>query len=255
MAKSSGRVPRLYIDAPLAEGACVPLSADHVHYLGTVLRLESGSAVYVFNTAAGEWSGVFSPSTKRSGTLQITHQRHPPAPPQALTLLFAPIKRARTEIIVEKATEMGCAAIRPVITDYTQHERFNLERLASISIEAAEQCELRSIPTLTPAAPLDQALDALAPETRLVFCDETLEGADPVATLQSLPKSDPPPPCAILIGPEGGFSPDERARLRARTAPTVILSLGPRILRADTAAVAALTLISAQLGDWRTQRT
>jgi 16S rRNA (uracil1498-N3)-methyltransferase len=254
-------VPRLHLEANLAAGAELPLDADQARYLVQVLRLRSGDEARVFNARDGEWSAALAEAGKKRFVLSVREQRRPPEPPKVdLHLLFAPVKRARTDFIVEKATELGVTAIRPVITRRTVAERVRVDRLKLIAREAAEQSERLDLPQVSDAADLDDVLDAW-PEReglrRLLFLDEAAGGegspwrqaegdAPPaLAALQSEARG----PWAVLIGPEGGFAPEERARLR-REAFVTAASLGPRILRADTAAIAALTLWQATLGDW-----
>ncbi len=235
-----GAKVRLYVDQPLGQGQSVPLSRDQAHYLFGVMRLTTGDAVLLFNGEAGEWRAEVAEAGKRGGTLTCTEQTAPQRNPPDLWLLFAPIKKARTDFIVEKATELGAARIIPVQTEFTNAERIRRDRLQAHAIEAAEQCGGTYVPPVEDIRKLSDVLDTWSDDRQLIFCDEALAG-DTGATL-------PAAPAAILIGPEGGFSEPERARLRSM-ATTV--SLGPRILRADTAAVAALTLWQVAEGDWR----
>lgn len=232
---------RLYVDHPLGQGQSVPLSRDQAHYLFGVMRLGVGDAVKLFNGEAGEWRAEVVEAGKRGGVLSCTHQTAPQMMPPDLWLLFAPIKKARTDFIVEKATELGAARILPVQTDFTNAERIRRDRLQAHAVEAAEQCGGTFVPPVEEIRKLGQVLDDWPEDRQLMFCDETTAGESAVFP-------DKAGPWAIVIGPEGGFSEAERTRLRAM-AHTV--SLGPRILRADTAAVAALTLWQNALGDWR----
>jgi 16S rRNA (uracil1498-N3)-methyltransferase len=234
---------RLFLDHPLAEGQTVPLGRDQAHYLTGVMRLGPGAPVAVFDGRSGEYLAHLDEAGKRSATLVIGRKSAPLRPPQDLWLLFAPIKKARTDFIVEKAAEMGAARICPVQTDFTNSERVRRDRLQAHAVEAAEQCGGTFVPGVDDLRPLARVLDDWPEERRLMFCDEALAG--PVSALPAEPG-----PWAILIGPEGGFSPAERARLHAHPAAHAV-SLGPRILRADTAAVAAMALWQAALGDWR----
>lgn len=239
------RAPRLYVRVPLSAGATVPLDRAQVHYLGTVLRLTSGERVLIFNGRDGEWSATLQ-MLKRTATLVAEARTRPQPVPADLHYLFAPLKAARLDYMVQKAVEMGVSALQPVITRHGQVTRINAERMLANAIEAAEQCGLLSLPEIKPLAALTDVLAAWEPERRLVFCDEDAEVKSPAAALAGLPAV----PLALLIGPEGGFSAEERAILLKR--PHVVrLSLGPRILRADTAAVAALAVIQAVVGDWR----
>ena len=215
----------------------MPLDRAQANYLFAVMRLEPGAVVSLINGRDGEWDATVAQGSKRGGTLVCGARTKALQPPPDLWLMFAPIKKARTDFIVEKAVEMGAARIVPVQTDFT-NERARIDKLRAHAVEAAEQCGGTYVPEVADVTPLARALDALG-DRRLMFCDEALEhGALP----------DLPGPWAILIGPEGGFSDSERAMLRARGHA---VSLGPRILRADTAAVAALTLWQVTLGDWR----
>lgn len=236
---------RLYVEQPLGAGQPVSLSQDAAHYLIGVMRQGTGGAVALFNGHDGEWRATIVRAAKRACELLCDAQTAPQQNPPDLWLLFAPVKKARTDFIVEKATELGAARIMPVQSDFTNAERIRRERLQAHAIEAAEQCGATYVPPVDPLQSLSRMLDTW-PEGRMLFwADEgTVEegGAD---TLTGCP----PGPAAILIGPEGGFSPDERARLGALPYMRRI-SLGPRILRADTAAAAAITLWQARLGDW-----
>lgn len=234
---------RLFIDHPLAAGQPVPLDGSQAHYLAGVMRLGPGDAVEVFNGRDGAWAARIADAGKRGGTLGVLDRTAPQRDPPDLWLVFAPIKKARTDFIVEKAAEMGAARILPVQTDHTNAERIRQDRLQAHAVEAAEQCGGTFVPPVDDLAPLPRLLDGWDPARRILWADEALAG--PADTLAPLPRG----PWAILIGPEGGFSPAERARLAAL--PFVHpVSLGPRILRADTAAVAALALWQATLGDW-----
>ena len=236
------QVPRLFVQSALHEGAEVALDRDQAHYLFGVMRRSPGDPVELFNGRDGAWRATVTEAGKRGGRLtaeeQVAEQRMPPD----LWLLFAPIKKARTDFIVEKAAEMGAARICPVQTDFTNAERIRQDRLQAHAVEAAEQCGGTYVPEVAELVPLSRILDDWPAERRLLFCDEALAGA-----VRDLPADHGP--WAILIGPEGGFSDGERARLGALEQAHAI-SLGPRILRADTAAVAAMTLWQRALGDW-----
>ncbi|MCC5980610.1 MAG: 16S rRNA (uracil(1498)-N(3))-methyltransferase [Oceanicaulis sp.] len=251
--------PRLFIDTPLAAGAHIALERDQTHYLVNVMRREAGSGVRVFNGRDGEWQGVLSDVSKRAAVLEITTRLREQVGVPDLTLCFAPVKKARTDFIVEKATELGAARLRPVITRRTQSERVRVDRLQAIAREAAEQTERLCLPDIAGPVSLDQMLDQWPAATRLIFCDEAGEGEGPWGGTTGRPmpmadmlrvEADTGRPWAILIGPEGGFAPEERDRLRGLDFVRPV-TLGPRILRADTAALAALTLWQAALGDWR----
>ncbi len=234
---------RLFVDQPLGEGNRVSLTREQAHYLFGVMRMSVGGAVALFNGRDGEWRGEIIEAGKRGGTLECSMQSRSLQLPPDLWLLFAPIKKTRTDFIVEKAVEMGAAKLCPVQTDFTNSERIKQERLQAHALEAAEQCGATYVPEVSALKKLGALLDHWPAERQLMFCDEVELGA---AT--SLAQAEPGP-WAILIGPEGGFSPTERKRLHAMEQAHVV-SLGPRILRADTAAIAALTLWQTALGDW-----
>jgi 16S rRNA (uracil1498-N3)-methyltransferase len=240
------RTPRLYVDAPLREAAAVALDRAQAHYLTAVMRLKSGASVLVFNGRDGEWEAVIQ-AEKRSAVLQIGTQTRPQTAAGDLHYLFAPLKSARLDYMVQKAVEMGASRLQPVLTRHGQVARVNAPRMRANVIEAAEQCGILSLPDIAEPQMLARSLGALEPQRYLIFCDEDAEVVDPLLTLGKLPRH---APLAVLIGPEGGFANDERAAL-VRLPNVVRLALGPRILRADTAAVAALALVQAVLGDWR----
>lgn len=219
------------------------LTAAQAHYLSGVMRLRAGAEISVFNGRDGEWSARIDQANKRGGSLDVLVQTAPQRDPPDLRLLFAPIKKARTDFIVEKAAELGAARITPVQTDFTNSERVRQDRLQAHAVEAAEQCGGTYVPVVDDLVPLSRLLDGWDEKRRILWADEALAG--PAESLAGLP----PGPWAILIGPEGGFSDAERARLAALPFVTRI-SLGPRILRADTASVAAMSLWQANLGDW-----
>ncbi len=237
---------RLYVPGPLAEGAAVALDAGQAHYLGTVMRRRPGDEIGVFDGRCGEWAAGIEALDRRGGTAVCRQLLVPQRDPPDLWLLFAPVKRTRTDFIVEKATELGVAGIRPVMTRFTNAERVRLDRLQAHAVEAAEQCGATHVPQIAAPVPLAALLADWPGARRLLFCDETGEAPAAGAVLRGAG----PGPWAVLIGPEGGFAPEERQAIRALAA-AVPVTLGPRILRADTAAVAALTLWQAHCGDWR----
>ncbi|WP_417475661.1 16S rRNA (uracil(1498)-N(3))-methyltransferase [Leisingera sp.] len=236
---------RLYVDHPLGAGQTVPLDRDQAHYLFGVMRQAAGAHVALFNGRDGEWLAEVAEAGKRGGTLACLEQTRPLQLPPDLWLLFAPIKKARTDFIVEKAAEMGAARILPVQTDFTNSERIRQDRLQAHAVEAAEQCGGTYVPDVAELQKLSRLLDHWPAERQLMFCDEAEVGN----ALQLAAETRKGAPWAILIGPEGGFSEAERKRLHDLPQSHVV-SLGPRILRADTAAVAALTLWQQALGDW-----
>ncbi|URD59750.1 16S rRNA (uracil(1498)-N(3))-methyltransferase [Sphingomonas sp. KRR8] len=233
-------LPRLFVRPSLGEGASVALDAAPANYLGNVLRLGPGGEVLLFDGASGEWLARIVEAGKKRMLLTVERQSRPLEQVPDLTLAFAPVKRAQTDWLVEKATELGVRHLQPVMTRRTVAERVKLDRLENIAIEAAEQCGRTLLPTL--AEPIALAAFLTVLDRRLYFADET--GGAPTAEAMT------PGPAAILIGPEGGFTPEERALVRAHPR-AVAISLGPRILRAETAAVAALTAYMALAGDWR----
>jgi len=235
---------RLFLDAKLAAKQSLDLSRAQAHYLFGVMRLGVGDLVAAFNGQDGEWSCEVTSAGKRGGVLTCLEQAAPQINPPDLWLMFAPVKKARTDFIVEKATEMGAARIMPVQSDFTNSERFRLDRQQAHAIEAAEQCGGTFVPVVVDLQKLETLLRNWPDDRRIMLCDETLAGTRATLTAQK------PGKWAILIGPEGGFSPDELATLRRLPFVTSV-SLGPRILRADTAAVAALALWQSTLGDWK----
>jgi 16S rRNA (uracil1498-N3)-methyltransferase len=245
------RAPRLYVDASLAPGAVVRLAPAQRHYLLTVLRLGSGDTVLIFNGRDGEWRARIDEAGRKAVEVTLLEQTRPQPPAADTHNLFAPIKHARLDYQVQKAVEMGASRLQPVITRYTQSPRVNLERMRTNAIEAAEQCGILTLPEIAAPVALGALVAGFERERLLVFCDEGAEVKDPVAALEAVRTRDGSAlALAVLIGPEGGFAPEERAALMGL--PRVVrLALGPRILRADTAAVAALALVQAVLGDWR----
>jgi 16S rRNA (uracil1498-N3)-methyltransferase len=239
------RSPRLFIDADLATGASVPLDRNQSNYLGNVLRLAAGGAILVFNGRDGEWQAAIS-GRKRPDLLELIAQTRPQDSLPDLHYVFAPLKHARLDYMVQKAVEMGASTLQPVLTRFTQVARVNGERMRANVIEAAEQCGILSIAAVAEPEPLQRWLSQREVRRLLIFCDEAAEVANPVAALQA---EAAPDGVDVLIGPEGGFAEEERALL-LRQPRTLRLSLGPRILRADTAAVAALALVQAVLGNW-----
>ncbi len=240
------RSPRVYVSAALEAGAGVALEAGQAHYLANVLRLKAGDRILVFNGRDGEWSATIE-GARRAAALRVGGKTRPQTAAADLHYLFAPLKAARLDYMVEKAVEMGASRLQPVLTRHGQVRRVNAERMRKNAIEAAEQCGILSIPEIAPPAALSELIAAREPARWLVFCDEAAALADPVAALGEVP---PRSPLAVLIGPEGGFAEDERAALLKE--PNVVrLALGPRILRADTAAVAVFALVQAVRGDWR----
>ena len=237
---------RLFVDAPLADGAELVLEDAQANYVRNVMRMAAGDGLLLFNGRDGEWGARISDVAKKRVTLVAERRTRPQTPAGKVRYLFAPLKHARLDYMVQKAVEMGASRLSPVITRRTQASRVNLERMRANAVEAAEQCGVLALPEIDEPAPLARLLDGWPADAALAFCDEDSGAQDPVAALRPLADR----PIAVLIGPEGGFDPEERAAL-LRLPSVVRLSLGPRILRADTAAVAALALVQAAAGDWR----
>jgi 16S rRNA (uracil1498-N3)-methyltransferase len=236
---------RLFVPDALTPGRGIALSAAQAHYLRDVMRRSAGDEVALFNGRDGEWVAALSAIARRAATVIPRERTRAQAGAADLELVVALVKRARLETIVEKATELGVRRIRLAVTRFTQAERTNAERLTAIAVEAAEQTGRLDVPEVVPPAKLHAILADRPPNRALVFCDEAGDAAPILAALGARPQA-----ASILIGPEGGFSPEERGHIRSL--PSVIpVSLGPRILRADTAAIAALSLWQAALGDWR----
>jgi len=240
------RAPRLFVDAPLAAGATVVLARDQSNYLGNVLRLAAGATVLVFNGRDGEWRAAIS-GRKRADTLEILNPVRPQDHLRDLAYVFAPLKHARLDYMVQKAVEMGASRLQPVMTRFTQAARVNVDRMRANVVEAAEQCGILTLASVAEPVSLDKFLTQREPQRLLVFCDEAAEQAGPLPALERVGTKGQG--IDVLVGPEGGFAEEERSLLLRQ--PSILrLSLGPRILRADTAAVAALALVQAALGDW-----
>lgn len=245
MSRYDFRTPRLFVAPALEQGSNVPLDKGQSNYLTNVLRLAPGDSVLVFNGQDGEWRAELQRDGKKSVALAVVEQIRPQHGDCDLHYLFAPLKHARLDYMVQKAVELGVSRLQPVTTRHTQAARVNVDRMRANAIEAAEQCGILTIAEVADAIALGKALDGLNGRV-LIFCDEDADTRDPVAALSHIARG---APLAVLVGPEGGFADEERALLLKQ--PDVVrLALGPRILRADTAAVAALTLVQAVAGDW-----
>lgn len=240
------RAPRVYVEADLATGRTVACTREQTNYLRNVLRLGAGDAVLVFNGRDGEWQAQLGLDGRRDASLSPLRQVRPQQAGPDLHYLFAPLKHARLDYMVQKATEMGAARLAPVLTQRTVPSRVNLDRMRANVIEAAEQCGILTIPEVAEPRRLEAVLSDWDAGRTLVFCDESAAVKNPVVALAAVETQ----AFAVLIGPEGGFAPAERDMLLSK-AFVVPISLGPRIMRADTAAVAALALVNAALGDWR----
>jgi 16S rRNA (uracil1498-N3)-methyltransferase len=246
MPRTHASLPRLYVEADLTAGAPLTLGKDQSLYLAAVLRKSVGDEVVLFNGRDGAWLCRLTGDSKKSVTLDLVEQIAPQTLPSELWYGFAPLKTERLDYVIQKAVEMGAGTIQPVLTRFTQVGRLRHERLVANAIEAAEQCEVLSVPKVETEVTLERLLDGWPADRVLVFADEGEASSSPVEALTALGGRK----VGLLVGPEGGFSDEERARLRAL--PYVVpISLGPRILRADTAAVAALAVIQAIIGDWR----
>ena len=234
---------RLFVDHTLGEAQSVPLSKDQTHYIFSVMRKSIGETILIFDGNNGEWEASIEEISKKSGVLFCIKQTKPQIMPPDLWLFFSPLKKVRTDFIVEKATELGVAKIIPVQTEHTNADRVKLSRLSAHAIEAAEQCGGTYIPKIEELQKINEVLENFPPDRRLLFCDEKLQASE--VNLENLKKGK----WAILVGPEGGFSEIERNYLKGLKF-TFSISLGPRILRADTAAVTAISLWQNYLGDW-----
>jgi len=247
MAAYDFKAIRLFVAGPISAGEMLPLGRDQANYLVNVMRLDDGARIAIFDGHSGEWAARLARTGKKAASLVAEEQIRPQPAPGDLWLLFAPLKHARLDYMVQKAVEMGVTRLVPVMTRHTQAARINVERMKANAVEAAEQCGVLNVADCDDSQPLAKALAALPAERLLVFCDEDATLANPVQALAACrPVTGG---IAVLIGPEGGFAEEERTLL-ARRPHTVAISLGPRILRADTAAVASLAVVQASLGDW-----
>ncbi len=243
--RANYKLQRLFVDRPLDAGMTLPLDRAQANYLCNVLRMRTGAEVLVFNGKDGEWRAVLESAGRRTANLRLTALERDQTPQGDLVYAFAPLKVGRLDYMVQKAVEMGASVLQPVITQHTQVTRVNADKVRANAIEAAEQCGVLALPECRDAIALPALLDGWQPDRALIFCDEDHRTNNPIDRLESLKGR----PLGVLIGPEGGFSDAERARLRDQPFVTPI-PLGPRILRADTAAVAALAVVQAVAGDW-----
>ena len=239
--------PRLFVEPALSEGTVIELSRSQANYLLSALRKKSDETVLIFNGEDGEWLATIEVTGRKNANLSCTEQTRPQPKQPDLEYWFAPLKQARLDYMVQKAVEMGVGKVVPVLTEFTQVRKLNRDRLYTNAVEAAEQCGILSVPEISEPLPLDEALSGLGQNQPLLFCDEGEASQNPLEALATIV---PAAPLVVLIGPEGGFSEAERTLLRALE-NTVPVPLGPRVLRADTAAVAALALVQASLGDWQ----
>ncbi|CDM56585.1 MULTISPECIES: 16S rRNA (uracil(1498)-N(3))-methyltransferase [Rhizobium] len=243
--RANFRMQRLFVEAPLGAGATVETTADHFNYLANVLRMAEGAELLVFNGRDGEWKARLSFPTRKRIVLIAEEQTRPQPAPSDLHYLFAPLKVGRLDYLVQKAVEMGAGILRPVMTQHVQGKITNRDKLKANVIEAAEQCGILDIPDVAEPVKLFDLLDTWPGDRRIIYCDEGDAGQNPLPLLSGISERK----LALLVGPEGGFSEEERGRLRSLDFITAI-PLGPRILRADTAAVAAMAVIQASIGDW-----
>lgn len=243
--RANYKMQRLFVESDLSGDGTVALSAQQSHYLTNVMRMREGGELLVFNGRDGEWRSVIAVASKKSVTLSLAEQTRPqPATPD-LVYCFAPIRAGRLDYMVQKAVEMGAGVLQPVITQHTQMTKIGTDRLQANAVEAAEQCGVLAVPTVREPLKLERLLADWDADRVLIFCDESAAGDNPVEAMIGLKGRK----LALIVGPEGGFSEDERRQLHALDFVTAI-PLGPRILRADTAAVAALAVIQATVGDW-----
>jgi 16S rRNA (uracil1498-N3)-methyltransferase len=247
MADYDFNAPRLFIDAPLQGGARIALDRGQANYLLNVLRLKAGEAVLIFNGRDGEWRAEVSVEGRKAADLVCMERTREQSAAPDIIYAFAPLKHARLDYMVQKAVEMGAGVLQPVLTRRTQSTRVNLERMRSNAIEAAEQCGILSIPEVREEENLERFIKGLERDRLIVFCDESTPVSNPVDALAKLGNKQPR--LVVIVGPEGGFTDQERALVAAHER-CVCVSLGPRILRADTAAVAALAIVQSVLGDW-----
>jgi 16S rRNA (uracil1498-N3)-methyltransferase len=243
--RANYRMQRLHVSADLSLNTPIEATADQFNYLANVLRMAEGTEVLLFNGRDGEWQASVTFPTRKRILLTPTAQARPQPQPSDLVFLFAPLKVGRMDYLVQKAVEMGAGTLQPVMTQHVQGKIGSLERLQANALEAAEQCGILSLPDVKEPVKLKDLLESWPHTRRIIFCDEDSDTNNPVTILQGIPERH----LALLVGPEGGFSQEERLLLRACPFVTAI-PLGPRILRADTAAVAALAVVQAIAGDW-----
>lgn len=239
------KLSRLYIDAAITKQVQIPLNAEQWHYVRNVMRMVDGDNIMIFNGVDGEWLATLVFETKKRICLRPIEQTKAQTPISKLVYAFAPLKKGRIDYMVQKATELGAGVLQCVITDHTINHKTKLEKLKANAIEAAEQCTMLAIPQINHPLKFDAFLDVFGKSHQIIFCDEAAKSASPISEIAALQAKD----ICVLVGPEGGFSDAERHALLALDNVTTI-SLGPRIMRADTAAIAALTLVQATIGDW-----
>ncbi|TPJ72859.1 16S rRNA (uracil(1498)-N(3))-methyltransferase [Mesorhizobium sp. B2-7-1] len=243
--RANYKMQRLFVPDDLGTGVEFDAGQQQSHYLAHVLRLAEGAEILLFNGRDGEWSAAIAAKSKKAVKLKVLELQRPQPPLPDLVYCFAPLKQGRLDYLVQKAVEMGAGILQPIITQHTQVAKPGIDRLRANVVEAAEQCGILAVPEVREAEKLERLLANWDEERRLIFCDEDASTNNPLPALQAVKEKK----LALLVGPEGGFSEDERKMLRALPFVTAI-PLGPRILRADTAAVAALAAIQATIGDW-----
>jgi len=243
--RANFRMQRLFVETPLVAGAAQEATTEQFNYLANVLRMTDGAEILLFNGGDGEWKASLSFPSRKKISLIPLEQTRPQPPASDLHYLFAPLKVGRMDYLVQKAVEMGAGLLQPVMTQHVQGKIHNTEKLRANAIEAAEQCGILSLPGVAEPVKLKDMLETWPQDRRIIYCDEGDAGQNPLPVLQSIKERK----IALLVGPEGGFSEEERELLRSLAFVTPI-PLGPRILRADTAAVAALAVIQASIGDW-----
>jgi 16S rRNA (uracil1498-N3)-methyltransferase len=243
--RANFRMQRLFVEADIRQGTAIEASQEQFNYLANVLRMEDGGEVLLFNGRDGEWKASLSLPTRKRLLLTPVEETRPQPPAPDLHYLFAPLKVGRLDYLVQKAVEMGAGVLQPVMTQHVQGKITSIDRLRANAVEAAEQCGILAIPSVAETVKLSDLLERWPRERRIIYCDEGDAGQNPLPLLSSIKEKQ----LALLVGPEGGFSEQERALLRSLDFVTAI-PLGPRILRADTAAVAAMAVIQAAIGDW-----
>lgn len=243
--RANYKMQRLHIDAALSAGLPVEATSDQFNYLANVLRYEEGAELLLFNGRDGEWKARITFPSRKKILMEPVEQTRPQPEPSNLVFLFAPLKVGRMDYLVQKAVEMGAGILQPVMTQHVQGKIGSIDRLQANAVEAAEQCGILAIPEVKPPQKLKDLLERWPRERRVIFCDEDSATQNPLPALSAITEKS----LALLVGPEGGFSDEERHLLRGLDFVTAI-PLGPRILRADTAAVAALAVIQASIGDW-----
>ena len=244
--RANFRMQRLYVAADIKDNQAIEVAAEQFNYLANVLRLETDAEILIFNGRDGEWQAKLEYPSRKRLILVPHHQTRPQPAASDLHYLFAPLKVGRLDYLIQKAVEMGAGLLQPVMTQHVQGKIGNIDRLRANAVEAAEQCGILAIPEVAVPVKLGDLLDRWPADRRIIYCDEGDAGQNPLPLLKTISERR----LALLVGPEGGFSEDERKRLRSHDFVTAI-PLGPRILRADTAAVAAMAVIQAAIGDWR----